>query len=292
MEDVKLGAALRAVRIRKRWRQADVAEKAGVPRTTVSRIECGELGALPVDTLRACMRALGVGLDLAPRWRGGELDRLVNRAHVALHEDLMHHFARLPGWRALPEVAFSVYGERGVIDILAWHEATDSLLVVELKTLLVDPEDLVKTMGIRTRLALRIAADQGWAAQGSVSRWVVLTDTRRNRRHVWRVEMILRAAFPSDGRAMRGWLRSPSGPIGALSFWPCAPAVITSRVRPGRGGVADDASGTFPEEVDAVGLGSDIGSWSFIAHGEAVAAGSRLRHPDLVIRHGDGHYPA
>lgn len=34
----------------------------------------------------------------------------------------------------MPEVSFSIYGQRGVIDILAWHAATRSLLVIELKT--------------------------------------------------------------------------------------------------------------------------------------------------------------
>jgi hypothetical protein len=31
---------------------------------------------------------------------------------------------------------------------------------------------------------------------------------------------VLRAAFPSDGRQIRAWLRDPDGPVNVLSFWP------------------------------------------------------------------------
>ena len=58
-----------------------------------------------------------------------------------MHEELARLFAGLPDWVAVPEVTFSIYGERGAIDILAWHEPTRSLLVIELKTELVDIQE-------------------------------------------------------------------------------------------------------------------------------------------------------
>ena len=42
-----------------------------------------------------------------------------------------------------PEVSFSIYGERGVIDILAWHPGRRALLIIELKTDIVDVNELV-----------------------------------------------------------------------------------------------------------------------------------------------------
>ena len=42
------------------------------------------------------------------------------------------HVARLltaAGWEVAPEVSFSIYGERGVIDVLARHPTAGSLLV-------------------------------------------------------------------------------------------------------------------------------------------------------------------
>jgi hypothetical protein len=116
-------------------------------------------------------------------------------------------------------VTFSHYGERGVIDIVAWHAATRSLLVIELKTELVDPQALIATMHRRVRLGREIADQLGWSKPATISAWVVISDTRTNHRRVSRHAALLRAAFPSNGHAMRSWLRKPSGRISALSFW-------------------------------------------------------------------------
>jgi hypothetical protein len=124
----------------------------------------------------------------------------------------------MPGWVTAPEVSFSIYGERGVIDILAWHAATRSLLVIELKTLIVDVQALVGDVDRKHRLARRIALERGWDAL-TVSSWVVVvrdgTNLRRHAAH----RTMLRAAFPTDGRSMRGWLLRPSGAVRALSMW-------------------------------------------------------------------------
>ena len=58
------------------------------------------------------------------RWHGGDLDRVANAAHAALHESIGRFLASLAGWTWLPEVTYAIYGERGVIDILAWHAET------------------------------------------------------------------------------------------------------------------------------------------------------------------------
>ncbi len=61
-----------------------------------------------------------------------------------------------------PEVSFAVYGERGVIDILAWHPGERALLVIELKTEIVDIQDLIGTVDRKRRLARVVARDRGW----------------------------------------------------------------------------------------------------------------------------------
>lgn len=219
MDDQRVGAALRAVRIRRGWTQRELALRCGVSPSLVSLIERGHLESVTVRALRRVAGALDVRLELLARMRGGELERIINAGHAALHEDLARHLDGLPGWIHAPEVSFSVFGERGVIDILAWHSATTSLLVVELKTELVALEDLLTTMDVRLRLAAKIAADRGWRAR-SISGWVILADTRPNRRRAATHSATLRSAFPADGRVMRGWLRKPAGTVRALSFWP------------------------------------------------------------------------
>jgi transcriptional regulator with XRE-family HTH domain len=116
---VRFGATLRALRIRKKWRQQDLAVQANVTRSAVSRIERGKVAELKVGEVVRIAEAVGGHLDLVLRWQGGDLDRLLNARHSALHESVARAFAEMPGWVIAPEVSFSVYGERGVIDILA-----------------------------------------------------------------------------------------------------------------------------------------------------------------------------
>lgn len=173
---------------------------------------------LTVGTLLEIAGALAVRLDLEPRWRGGDLGRTLNSGHSAMHERLAAMFAGLAGWVTKPEVSFSIYGERGVIDVLAFHTMTRALLVVELKTDLVDANALLGTVDRYTRLARHVAAERGWRAT-TVSCWVVLRDTMTNRRRVAAHVHLLRAAFPVDRREMRAWLRNPTASsVRALSF--------------------------------------------------------------------------
>jgi hypothetical protein len=207
MDDQRVGAAFRSIRIRRRLR----------------RIERGHLDEVSLGTIRAIGKALDIRIDLTPRWRAGDLDRLLNARHSRLHELVAQHMAELPGWVMRPEVSFAVYGERGVIDILAWHPRRRMLLVIELKTDIVDVNDLVGSIDRKRRHAIRIATDLGWIPRGDppaqVATWVIVADSATNRRRVRVHQSMLRAAFPSDGRSIRSWLRRPIEPINALSFW-------------------------------------------------------------------------
>jgi hypothetical protein len=136
-----------------------------------------------------------------------------------MHEAMARWFATLPEWVAEPEVSFSIYGERGIIDVLAWHPTRRILLVIELKTEIVDVNELLGTLDRKRRLAWTVARERGWDPE-SVSCWVVVAEGRTNRRHVAAHAAVLRAKLPTDGRRMRSWLRSPSGTVSALSFLP------------------------------------------------------------------------
>lgn len=217
MSDQRVGAAFRAVRIRKDWRQVDVAARAGVSRAQISIIERGHIGGVSVDGLRRAAAVLDVRIDLVARWRGGELDRLLNSGHSALEDAITRWLLGL-GWEVAPEVSFAINGERGWIDLLAWHPGTRTLLVIEIKTLIVDVQELVGVVDRKTRLAARIGRERGWVAL-EVGTLVVVAESATNRRRVAAHGAVLRSAFPSDGRAARSWLRHPTGTFAGLSFF-------------------------------------------------------------------------
>lgn len=221
MDDQRVGSALRAIRIKRGLRQADVARAAGLSAATISRLERGHVEAFTLESIRAVAKALDVRMDLTPRWRAGDLDRLLNARHSRLHELVARSFRELPDWVTEPEVSFAVYRERGVIDILAWHPGRRMLLVIELKTDIADVNELVGTVDRKRRLAIQVAAERGWPVgkDTAVSVWVIVAAGPTNRRRVQAHGAMLRAAFPSDGRSIAGWLRNPGRPIRALSFW-------------------------------------------------------------------------
>ena len=145
-----------------------------------------------------------------------------------MHETMARLLGGLDSWQFEPEVSFSIYGERGVIDILAWHPGRRMLLVIELKTEVVEVSGLLGTMDQRRRLAREIIARFGWHPT-AVSTWVVVADSRTNRRAVSAHANVLRAKMPVDGRGIGPWLRNPASRIDALSFLPYRHGVTVRR---------------------------------------------------------------
>ena len=109
MDDQRFGTVIRTLRIKRGLRQVDLARLCDVSRATISRAERGHIDTLSLRTIRAIAAALDVRVDLTPRWRAGDLDRLLNARHSGLHELVARHLADLPDWVAQPEVSFAFY---------------------------------------------------------------------------------------------------------------------------------------------------------------------------------------
>jgi DNA-binding Xre family transcriptional regulator len=219
MDDVRFGITVRTVRIRRGWRQDDLSAAAHVSRAQIGRIEHGHCDSIRLGTLRTVCAALEIRVDLVPRWRGGDLDRMISSRHALLAEAVVQALRRdSPEWQIVPEASFSIWGERGVIDLLAWHPGRRALLVIELKTELVDVGETLGTMDRKQRLASKVAAERGWEA-ATVSGWIIVASGRTNERRLASFRSTLRAAYPADARQMRAWLKAPVGSIAALSIW-------------------------------------------------------------------------
>ena len=224
MKDLAFGALVRMARVKRRWRQVDLADRAGVSRGTIGRVERGRSEEVNLATLRGVCAALGFSVELLPRGLGAELDRMVTARHSGLHEAVARWLGRaFPGWIAAPEVSFNIWGERGVIDLLLWHPGRRAVLIIEFKTELADLGALIASMDVRRRLAHEIAAKRGWSPL-MVATWVIVGRSRTNERRVAAFRTMLRSAFPADGRRMVAWLRDPSGSIDGLSLWQRAEA--------------------------------------------------------------------
>lgn len=218
MDQQRLGALIGSVRRRRGLRQIDVASAAGVSDSTVSLLERGHCGTLAVGTVGRIAAVLDVRVELVGYWRGGDAGRLLCWRHSRLAESLAL-VLRGSGWIVEPEVSFSIYGERGSIDQLALHRLRRHLLVVEIKTELVDVNEMLATFDRKLRLSRTIARERGWEVE-QVSGWLIVLDTRTNRRHVAQHRALLRSRFPDDGRQLRPFLREPHESTMGLAFMP------------------------------------------------------------------------
>lgn len=225
----RVGWTIRVLRRHRGWRQVDVAQRAGVSQDSVSDLELGRVGRMTVRTVAAVLSALDAQLVLNVRWRGGALDRLLDERHAALAGAVVA-MLRQRDWLVAVEVSFAHYGERGSIDILAWHPASATLLIVEIKSELASIEETLRRLDVKVRLAGQIAAERfGWQAR-TVSRLIVLPDESTARRRVVAQSQVLDVALPVRGRVLTRWLKAPAGTISGLLFLSPAPGARVGRV--------------------------------------------------------------
>jgi hypothetical protein len=166
--------------------------------------------------LRSIVAVFGLSLELLVHGLGAEEDRILDRRHAALL-GLGSTWLKSLGWQTRAEVSYSHYGERGSVDLLAWHDATATLLVVEVKSELASIESTLRKLDEKTRLGPTIARQQGWIPS-SIGRLLMLPDDRTQRRRVAAYGSILVDAYPCRNRSVRAWCREPAGSMAGLIF--------------------------------------------------------------------------
>ena len=216
MDPVRFGLSVRALRRHRRWTQQELGDKCGLTQGAISKIERGLADHFTVQVLARVVAALGARIYFRVLWQGEALDRLLDADHAAIVERVAKYL-QARGWEVVPEATFSIYGERGSIDILAFHPATGALLVIEVKSVVPDVQATLAGVDRKARLAEEVARDRGWRVT-SVSRWLVVPGDKTSRRRIARHEATFRAALPGRTVEMRRWCSDPSGPVAGIVF--------------------------------------------------------------------------
>jgi transcriptional regulator with XRE-family HTH domain len=226
MKPTRIGRVLRAVRLHLRISQEAVATKAGVSQSVYSRAENGELGGMTLNSLDRIASALGATLIVDIRYRGGLGDRLVDAAHSALVE-LVVGVPERASWQIELEFGFNVSGERGSVDVLAWHPTTRTLLIVEVKSRFLDLQDMLVVLARKIRLGPDVVREErGWDPL-HVARLVVTSASTENKSVMAKHPALFSTALPARALAIRRWLRSPQGPI--AGGWLVSPEALGRR---------------------------------------------------------------
>ena len=182
----------------------------------MSLLERGHVDSLSVRSLRRVAAMLDLRLEWEAGFRGGELARLRDADHARLCEWLARRLESL-SWLVAPEVSFNHYGDRGRIDLLAYEPIRRVLVVIEVKTVVADIQDVLGALHVKQRIARGEARRIGWDP-ASVVPMLVLREGSTNRRRV-AAHARLFASLAGRGHAAAGWLRRPAGvPSGLLVF--------------------------------------------------------------------------
>jgi len=166
MRDLEVGRLLRMLRIRRGWRLRDVADRCGLSPATIGRMELGSISSVLV--LRAHAAVMDLRVEFRVAGRGADVARLLDEEHAAIVETIAASMARV-GWQVEAEASYSEFGERGRVDLLAFHPATTVLAVTEVKTDLADLQDLFGSLNVKARLAPGLGRRRGWRASRVVS---------------------------------------------------------------------------------------------------------------------------
>jgi transcriptional regulator with XRE-family HTH domain len=213
----RIGRLHRSLRHRARLTQEQLGETAGVAPWKIKRIEAGELDRLRLGDISSSFSALSADFEYLVRYRGAAADRLLDEGHARL-VGLIVDLLKLHGWEVRIEVSYSSFGERGSIDVLAWHAAERVLVVIEVKTEFGALESTLRTFDAKVRLAPGIAAKRfAWHAR-SIGQMLVLPEDRTARRRVDRHATVLRMSLPAGSRELRSWVARPSGSIAGIWF--------------------------------------------------------------------------
>jgi transcriptional regulator with XRE-family HTH domain len=217
VDRVKVGNTFRAIRVELRLRQADVAAKAGVSQQTVSKIECGRIGGISIDTFCKVAEVLDADVPLTPRWRGPKLDRLLDRRH-ALIQNRAAELLLTPGWIVRTELSFNQYGDRGSVDVLGWLPSSRALVIVEVKTEITGLEETLRILDMKRRIVPGLARRElGWHAR-AVAVVLVMPDATTHRVLIERHSALVSASLPARTVAIRNWLAAPAGDLSGVWF--------------------------------------------------------------------------
>ena len=184
----------------------------------VSRLERGDLAGMTLQSVDRIAVTLGASVFVQLRWQGEQLDRLIDAAHAALQQLVAEQLAAL-GWLVRVEVSFNHFGDRGRVDVLAFHPAQGIVLVVEIKSALGDLQETLGRLDVKVRVARHVARDLGWTNAAVVLPALVVGDSRAARRTVASHEALFER-YDLRGRVAVAWLRRPTRerPRGILWF--------------------------------------------------------------------------
>jgi transcriptional regulator with XRE-family HTH domain len=194
-----VGTAIRDLRLLVGLTQKGLGAQVGQTQGWVSRIENGRIEDVTLETAERLLGVMGARLVVAVDAPFlGDRRRQREPAHSRMSAHVVRHLRR-QGWQVTVEVEVGSDRSRGWIDILAYHTETRILLVIELKTEIVDMGGIQRSFSWYGREAWQAAKRSGWRPERAFGCLLLLAteandDRARANRDVMDLEFQGRAA--------------------------------------------------------------------------------------------------
>lgn len=206
---IAFGMAIRSLRQALDLSQAELGERIGRSQAFISSVEAGE-PALRIDTAAELCDALGATLVF------GLESRLLSwpaRQRDAAHAQCSGHIVRrlvAAGWLVRTEVQIGTPERPGWIDVLAFHPTAEILLVIEVKTELLDVGEVARQLGWYEREGVAAARQFGWRPQRIVGALLLLATADVDRR-LSENRLVLGEVFPGRATELARLIANESG---------------------------------------------------------------------------------
>ncbi len=214
---VRLGGIVRTARVARRLTQAQLGERTGLGRMSVSRAERGLGGHLTVDAWQRIGLALGMPL-LVGLQRDAQQDT-ADAGHLAIQE-LVLRVGRAGGYRGLVELPTRPAEPWRSIDVALVDDRCRRIAVIECWNSIGDVGSAARTSARKGAEAEDLATARWGAATHRTGLCWVVRSTARNRALVARYPEVFAARFPGSSA---GWLRAITAgadmPSGAGLVW-------------------------------------------------------------------------
>ena len=190
------------------WSQRQLAQRAGLSQSFVSRFERGVTEAVTASAIERMFRALGITAELRAELPvvSGERPQ-ADAVHAWICGYVGRRLSSL-GWDVRHEVEVGAGRFRGWIDVLAYRAADRSLLINECKTDILDIGAIQRATSWYEREAWSAARRLGWRPVGTVTA-LLLLDSAQVEARLRANRLLLAASFPGRAAQISPWIEQP-----------------------------------------------------------------------------------
>ncbi len=196
--------------------QVELGRRAGISRQMVAAVEGGRANA-SLDVVIGLFDGLGVEVDIVVQRANVVIGPRQRDAAHAICSGYVQRRLESAGWRVAREVRIDSGRYHGWIDLLAFHESSGTLLIIEIKTRIDDLGAIERSLDWYSREARGAARRLGWRPK-QVGAWLLALASEEVESQLRLMRPAIDRAFPIRASGMSSLFEEPDATIGGRAI--------------------------------------------------------------------------